>query len=80
MSRVTRRKFFGLVAGSAAAAALPRPVLGMAVEPAGGVILPMPVIPPEIWADYSRILYGLQYNACVGYIGAFAGIDRTQKP
>ena len=39
MRVLTRRTFFGLVAGSAAAAALPRRVLGMAVEPAGDVIL-----------------------------------------
>ena len=37
MSGVTRRTFMGMVAGSAAVAALPRRVLGMAVEPAGDV-------------------------------------------
>ena len=32
---ITRRKFFSLAAGAAAAHALPAPVLGMGVEPAG---------------------------------------------
>ena len=68
----------GMVAGSAAVAVLPGPVLGMAVEPAGDMILPMPVIPPEIWTDYSRILYGLKYNSFIGSVGTYMGIDRTQ--
>lgn len=40
MSRVSRRTFMGMAAGAAAVRALPRPVLGMSVEPAEMVIWP----------------------------------------
>ena len=102
MEKVSRRTFFGLLAGSAAVAALPECVLGMGDPPAAAEVVPEPLpsvgdvlflTTDGVWCMDSRgvvrklskeisitSLHGIQYNACTGYVGTYAGIERTTGP
>lgn len=102
MTQVSRRRFFGLAAGSAAVAALPEILLGLGEPPAVAAVVPEPLpcvgdriylTADGVWYMDSRGvirklskeisivgLHGIQYNACTGYVGAYAGIERTAWP
>ena len=90
MGRLTRRTFMGMVAGSAAVAALPRRVLGLAVEPAGDLSGPLMPLFGDLKSEITfaepvelvnlRGIYDLPYWMTVPSDMVYFGIDRTKTP
>lgn len=80
---ITRRKFLVAAGAAAALGALPRPLVGMGVPPAGVAVFPAPeIFGPEPstlgrTATGAMLIYALPYWNVADHVGTYAGIERT---